>query len=101
MGSTAVQLADRVIVTSDNPRSEAPEAIIQEILLGAGRRAETEVDRAAAIERAIGEARPGDVVVVAGKGHERGQDFGARTVPFDDREVSTEILRRLALGAQR
>lgn len=101
MGSTAAQLADRVIVTSDNPRSEAPEAIIKEIMLGAGRQAEAEVDRAAAIERAIGEAQPGDVVVVAGKGHERGQDFGTRTVPFDDREVSAEILRRLALGAKR
>ena len=99
MGSAAIELADRVIVTSDNPRSESPEAIIREILVGAGQRAETEVDRATAIERAIGDARSGDVVVVAGKGHERGQDFGERTVPFDDREVSAEILRRITLGA--
>ena len=99
MGSVAVELADRVIVTSDNPRTEDPEAIIDEVIAGAAGRGEAEVDRATAIERGIGDARAGDVVVVAGKGHERGQDLGERTVPFDDREVSVEILRRLATGA--
>jgi len=99
MGATATRLADRVIVTSDNPRSEDPLAVIGEILAGIGEDAEVEPDRALAIARAIGQADEGDVVVIAGKGHEQGQEFSDRTVPFDDREVARETLRRLAAGA--
>ena len=76
------------IVTSDNPRSEDPEAIIAEILAGdgaPGAERRGRADRRAAIERAVALARPGDVVVIAGKGHEQGQEFaGGRKVPFDD-----------------
>jgi UDP-N-acetylmuramoyl-L-alanyl-D-glutamate--2,6-diaminopimelate ligase len=94
MGDAARRLADRVLVTSDNPRSEPPEAIIDEIMEGAGPEAERETDRRAAIARAIEEAEPGDVVVVAGKGHEQGQEFeGGRKEPFDDVTVAREALR--------
>jgi UDP-N-acetylmuramoyl-L-alanyl-D-glutamate--2,6-diaminopimelate ligase len=94
MGAVARALADVVIVTSDNPRSEDPERIIAAILEGAGPAAEVEVDRRAAIERAIAHAADGDVVVIAGKGHERGQELeGGRTVPFDDVAVAREALR--------
>jgi UDP-N-acetylmuramoyl-L-alanyl-D-glutamate--2,6-diaminopimelate ligase len=100
MGRVAAALADRVIVTSDNPRSERPEAIVDEILVGAGEDVEVEIDRRAAIEQAIGSASPGDVVVIAGKGHEQGQEFeSGRKLPFDDREVAREALRA-ALGAR-
>ena len=98
MGRIATELADVAIVTSDNPRSEEPEAIIAEILQGAGD-AEVEPNRREAIARAIGEAGEGDVVVIAGKGHEQGQQFADRTVPFDDREVAREALRRLGAPA--
>ena len=85
MGRAAATLADRVIVTSDNPRSEDPEAIIAEILEGTGEGVERETDRRRAIARAVETAAPGDVVVVAGKGHEQGQEFeGGRKEPFDD-----------------
>jgi UDP-N-acetylmuramoyl-L-alanyl-D-glutamate--2,6-diaminopimelate ligase len=94
MGEVAIRLADRVIVTSDNPRSEDPQAIIDEILTGAPG-AEVEPDRAAAIERALTGAREGDVVVIAGKGHELGQQIGERITPFDDRAVAADVLRRL------
>ena len=94
MGDAARRLADRVLVTSDNPRSEPPEAIIDEIMEGAGPDAERETDRRAAIARAIDEAEPGDVVVIAGKGHEQGQEFeGGRKEPFDDVTVAREALR--------
>jgi UDP-N-acetylmuramoyl-L-alanyl-D-glutamate--2,6-diaminopimelate ligase len=97
MGEVAARLADVVIVTSDNPRSEDPEAIIDEILAGVPSGAagvERCVDRRAAIERAVGVAEPGDVVVIAGKGHERGQEFaGGRKEPFDDVVVAGEALR--------
>jgi UDP-N-acetylmuramoyl-L-alanyl-D-glutamate--2,6-diaminopimelate ligase len=101
MGAVAVELADRVVVTSDNPRSEAPLAIIEEILAGIPDRSEVDVepDRAAAIALAVEGAEEGDVVVIAGKGHEQGQEFSDRTVPFDDREVARDALRRLAAGA--
>jgi UDP-N-acetylmuramoyl-L-alanyl-D-glutamate--2,6-diaminopimelate ligase len=92
MGRIAAELADVAIVTSDNPRSEDPDAIIAEILAGAGPGVEIEPDRAAAIERAIAIAQPGDAVVIAGKGHEQGQEFADRTVPFDDREVARQAL---------
>ena len=95
MGRAARALADRVIVTSDNPRSEDPAAIVEEILAGTGPDVELELDRRAAIARAIATAEPGDVVVVAGKGHEQGQEFaGGRKEPFDDREVVRERAAR-------
>jgi UDP-N-acetylmuramoyl-L-alanyl-D-glutamate--2,6-diaminopimelate ligase len=94
MGEIASRLADRAIATSDNPRSEDPQAIIDEILTGAAPDTAQEVDRRMAIARAIGEAGPGDVVVIAGKGHEQGQEFEAgRKLPFDDVTVAHEILR--------
>jgi UDP-N-acetylmuramoyl-L-alanyl-D-glutamate--2,6-diaminopimelate ligase len=94
MGDAARRLADRVVVTSDNPRSEQPEAIIDEVMEGAGADAEREVDRRRAITRVIEEAEPGDVVVIAGKGHEQGQEFeGGRKEPFDDVTVAREALR--------
>jgi UDP-N-acetylmuramoyl-L-alanyl-D-glutamate--2,6-diaminopimelate ligase len=99
MGEIAARLADRVIVTSDNPRSEDPEAIIQEILVGSGPEVEHEVDRRVAIDQAISTASAGDVVVIAGKGHEQGQEFeGGRKIPFDDVTVVRESLQR-ALSA--
>jgi UDP-N-acetylmuramoyl-L-alanyl-D-glutamate--2,6-diaminopimelate ligase len=94
MGAAAAELADRVIVTSDNPRSEDPEAIIAEILGGTGPAVERETDRRRAIALAVGSAEPGDVVVVAGKGHEQGQEFeDGRKEPFDDVTVVREALR--------
>src|SRR4051812_30160923 len=99
MGRIAADLADVAIVTSDNPRSEDPLAIIAEIVAGAEGELEVEPDRRAAIARAVELARPGDVVVLAGKGHEQGQQFADVTVPFDDREVARELLRRLGAAA--
>jgi UDP-N-acetylmuramoyl-L-alanyl-D-glutamate--2,6-diaminopimelate ligase len=101
MGDAATRLADRVLVTSDNPRSEEPDAIIDAIMEGASEGAEREVDRRRAIAMAIESAEPGDVVVIAGKGHEQGQEFEhGRKEPFDDVEVAREALRaRLAAGA--
>jgi UDP-N-acetylmuramoyl-L-alanyl-D-glutamate--2,6-diaminopimelate ligase len=100
MGEAAATRADRVIVTSDNPRSEDPEAIIEEVLAGTGPDVEREPDRRAAISLAVGTAEPGDVVVIAGKGHEQGQEFeGGRKEPFDDREVAREALRALTAGS--
>ncbi len=91
MGSVAAQLADRVIVTSDNPRHEDPLAIAQAIAGPAG--ATIVLDRRAAIREAIAQARPGDVVVVAGKGHEAYQIVGDERLPFDDRDEVREALR--------
>jgi UDP-N-acetylmuramoyl-L-alanyl-D-glutamate--2,6-diaminopimelate ligase len=101
MGRAASDLADRVIVTSDNPRSEDPEAIVDQVLAGAGPAAEREVDRRRAIALAVETAAAGDVVVIAGKGHEQGQEFeGGRKEPFDDVEVAREALRAaLGVGA--
>jgi UDP-N-acetylmuramoyl-L-alanyl-D-glutamate--2,6-diaminopimelate ligase len=100
MGEIAKRLADRVIVTSDNPRSEDPESIIAEILQGSGRDVEHDSDRRAAIAAAIEDAGPGDVVVIAGKGHEQGQEFEAgRKVPFDDVSVAHDILRGVSARA--
>jgi len=98
MGQAAVGLADRVIVTSDNPRTEEPLAIIEEILAGAPG-ADVEPDRTAAIGLAIEAAAEGDVVLIAGKGHEQGQELADRRIPFDDREVAREALRRLGAAA--
>jgi UDP-N-acetylmuramoyl-L-alanyl-D-glutamate--2,6-diaminopimelate ligase len=102
MGEIASRLADRVVVTSDNPRSEDPEAIIDEILVGAGAgpTVEHNPDRREAIAHAITTAEDGDVVVIAGKGHEQGQEFaGGRKIPFDDVTVAREILRGVPVNA--
>jgi UDP-N-acetylmuramoyl-L-alanyl-D-glutamate--2,6-diaminopimelate ligase len=103
MGRAGGELADLAIVTSDNPRSEDPAAIVAEVAAGAeGLAAEvlTELDRRAAIGLALGRAEAGDTVVIAGKGHEQGQEFaGGHKVPFDDREVAREELRRLGSPA--
>jgi UDP-N-acetylmuramoyl-L-alanyl-D-glutamate--2,6-diaminopimelate ligase len=103
MGEIASRLADAVVVTSDNPRSEDPLAIIEEILAGTDETANVEVepDRTLAITRAIEEAEEGDVLVIAGKGHEQGQEFADRVVPFDDRDVARDALRRLRAGEER
>jgi UDP-N-acetylmuramoyl-L-alanyl-D-glutamate--2,6-diaminopimelate ligase len=98
MGRAGAELSDLAIVTSDNPRSESPDAIVAEILTGIEDRGgvEVEPDRRAAIALALARARPGDTVVIAGKGHEQGQEFeDGRKLPFDDREVAREELRRL------
>jgi UDP-N-acetylmuramoyl-L-alanyl-D-glutamate--2,6-diaminopimelate ligase len=98
MGEIATRLADRAIVTSDNPRSEDPDAIVAAILEGAGSDVRAQVDRRAAIAEAIAGAQPGDVVVIAGKGHEQGQEFeGGHKIPFDDATVARELLRSAAL----
>jgi len=102
MGRAGAELADLVVVTSDNPRSEAPAAIVAEVAAGAGGapELELEVDRRAAIALALGRAEPGDTVVIAGKGHEQGQEFEAgHKIPFDDREVAREELRKLGSPA--
>jgi UDP-N-acetylmuramoyl-L-alanyl-D-glutamate--2,6-diaminopimelate ligase len=114
MGRIGAELSDLAIVTSDNPRSEQPEAIIDEILAGVPAEARdprtqsgadaggvsVEPDRREAIAIALREAVEGDTVVIAGKGHEQGQEFeGGRKVPFDDREVAREELRRQAAGS--
>jgi UDP-N-acetylmuramoyl-L-alanyl-D-glutamate--2,6-diaminopimelate ligase len=95
MGKLAAGLADVAIVTSDNPRSEDPEAIVAEIVAGADREVIVELDRAAAIARAVEIALPGDVVLIAGKGAEQGQELADRTIPFDDREVAKEALEAM------
>ena len=98
MGEIASRLGDHVIVTSDNPRSEDPDVIIEEILAGAGPDAAHNSDRREAIAEAIADARSGDVVVIAGKGHEQGQEFkDGRKLPFDDASVAREVLRGAAL----
>jgi UDP-N-acetylmuramoyl-L-alanyl-D-glutamate--2,6-diaminopimelate ligase len=96
MGQVAAELSDFVVLTSDNPRSEDPIDIMNDVLVGL-RRKDTaclvEPDRATAIRRAIEEARPGDILILAGKGHETYQVLKDRTIPFDDREVAREVLR--------
>jgi UDP-N-acetylmuramoyl-L-alanyl-D-glutamate--2,6-diaminopimelate ligase len=98
MGRIAAELADVAVVTSDNPRSEQPETIIREIQAGIAaateRRATVveEPDRRRAIAEAIGMAQPGDLVLIAGKGHENYQIFADQTIHFDDREVAREVL---------
>ncbi|HUI41988.1 MAG TPA: UDP-N-acetylmuramoyl-L-alanyl-D-glutamate--2,6-diaminopimelate ligase [Terriglobia bacterium] len=98
MGEAAGSLADSVILTSDNPRSEDPLTIMNDALVGiqrTGKPCILEVERESAIRRALSQAHPGDVVVIAGKGHETHQIFEARTVPFDDREVARRVLNDL------
>jgi UDP-N-acetylmuramoyl-L-alanyl-D-glutamate--2,6-diaminopimelate ligase len=99
MGQAASEGSEVAIVTSDNPRSEDPDAIIRDVLEGITGQVEVEPDRALAIARAVEAAGRGDVVLIAGKGHEQGQESGGRTVPFDDREVARDLLRRLGARA--
>jgi UDP-N-acetylmuramoyl-L-alanyl-D-glutamate--2,6-diaminopimelate ligase len=95
MGEIAARLADRVIVTDDNPRSEDPAAIRAEILAGCP--GATEIgDRAEAIKTAVGELAAGDLLVIAGKGHETYQIVGDRTLPFDDAAVARAAVAALA-----
>jgi UDP-N-acetylmuramoyl-L-alanyl-D-glutamate--2,6-diaminopimelate ligase len=104
MGAAAARLADECFITSDNPRSEDPNAIIEQIAEGiprsAKRRCRVEADRRQAIRMAMESARAGDTVLIAGKGHETRQIFADRVEPFDDREVAAQILRDLHGGSQ-
>jgi UDP-N-acetylmuramoyl-L-alanyl-D-glutamate--2,6-diaminopimelate ligase len=104
MGKAGAELSDLAVVTSDNPRSEDPAAIIDQIRTGIPENPHAEViveqDRRTAIALAMGRAGEGDTVVIAGKGHEQGQEFEeGRKIPFDDRDVAREKLRKLAAGA--
>jgi UDP-N-acetylmuramoyl-L-alanyl-D-glutamate--2,6-diaminopimelate ligase len=102
MGRAGAQLSDLVVITSDNPRSEDPEKIVAEVASGVEGAAELEVmvDRREAIALALGRAEQSDTVVIAGKGHEQGQEFeGGRKIAFDDREVAREELRKLSSPA--
>jgi UDP-N-acetylmuramoyl-L-alanyl-D-glutamate--2,6-diaminopimelate ligase len=99
MGAVAARRADLTIVTSDNPRAEDPLAIIQDVLQGAGTGVEIDPDRRSAILRAVAMAGPGDVVVVAGKGHEQGQEIAGVITPFDDRAVVRDALREAGFTA--
>ncbi|WP_458316359.1 UDP-N-acetylmuramoyl-L-alanyl-D-glutamate--2,6-diaminopimelate ligase [Mycolicibacterium brisbanense] len=104
MGRVAAELADLVVVTDDNPRDEDPATIRAAVMAGAaaGRAEVVEVgDRRAAIEHAVGWARSGDIVLIAGKGHESGQTGGGHTRPFDDRDELAAALEKLQTGAQR
>ena len=98
MGEVAGELADLAVLTNDNPRDEDPALIIEEVRAGVRQpeRLVVEPDREAAIAMALDWARPGDVVVVAGKGHETGQETAGAVVPFDDREVARRMLERAA-----
>ncbi|WP_245720556.1 UDP-N-acetylmuramoyl-L-alanyl-D-glutamate--2,6-diaminopimelate ligase [Microbulbifer yueqingensis] len=98
MGRIASEMADRAIVTSDNPRSEDPQKIIEDILEGAASNIEVEADRAAAIRRAVMAAAPGDIVLIAGKGHEDYQIIGSEKIHFCDREQSARALEQRAAG---
>ncbi len=93
MGQVARELADTVVVTSDNPRSEEPLSIVEAILQGTGTDVEVDLDRRSAIEAALAGAGPGDVVVIAGKGHEQGQEIAGVVHPFDDRDIARAALR--------
>jgi len=96
MGQVAGELSDRVILTSDNPRSEDPLQIMNDVLVGLRRYDKpivVEPDRATAIRRALNDAQAGDIVILAGKGHETYQVLKDRTIPFDDRAVAREVLR--------
>ena len=97
MGQVVAELADIALVTSDNPRSEDPALIAADVVDGLD--LDVELDRRRAIERALESARAGDVVVVAGKGHEQGQEIAGHKHPFDDREVVRDALRRLGAPA--
>lgn len=97
MGKAVGERAQLAILTNDNPRGESPEAIAEQVEAGlraTGARYEVILDREAAIERAVSGAEPGDVILLAGKGHETYQLIGSQTLPFDDREVARQALRR-------
>lgn len=98
MGEAAGRGSDFVVLTSDNPRGESPLAIINDAVVGvqrSGVKYTIEADRRMAIRTALAQARPKDIVLLAGKGHEKVQIVGAASIPFDDRQVATEILREL------
>jgi UDP-N-acetylmuramoyl-L-alanyl-D-glutamate--2,6-diaminopimelate ligase len=99
MGRIAAAMSDLAIVTSDNPRSEKPEAIVLDILNGieSKRKAVAVVDRKLAIQSALEEARPGDTVVIAGKGHETYQQIGSEKIPFDDAAIAESVLKVLGV----
>jgi UDP-N-acetylmuramoyl-L-alanyl-D-glutamate--2,6-diaminopimelate ligase len=103
MARVAAEFADRVVITSDNPRTEDPQAIIHEIESGVpphrADRVCSVVDRREAIHRAVQMARPGDAVVIAGKGHEDYQIIGTQKRPFDDRQVAREALQQAGIPA--
>ena len=101
MGQAAAELSDFVVLTSDNPRSEDPLAIINDALVGLGRKDTPHVeepDREKAIHIALAQAQPGDIVVLAGKGHEPYQVLKDRTIHLDDRELARKILRGMGYG---
>jgi UDP-N-acetylmuramoyl-L-alanyl-D-glutamate--2,6-diaminopimelate ligase len=95
MGAIAARLADRVVVTSDNPRTEDPQRILEDVLAGipAGTPLQVQVDRASAIATAIAEAAAKDLVLIAGKGHEDYQILGTTKIHFDDREEASRALQ--------
>ncbi|MCS7025997.1 MAG: UDP-N-acetylmuramoyl-L-alanyl-D-glutamate--2,6-diaminopimelate ligase [Bryobacteraceae bacterium] len=104
MGMAAGELSDWVIVTSDNPRSEDPLNIINDILVGLRRYDtphEVEPDRRKAIQRAVAQAQPGDLILLAGKGHENYQIVKDQKLPFDDRQVARQVLEESGYGRQR
>jgi len=100
MGAAAARLADQVVVTSDNPRSESPASIIAQVLKGIPGKAEAIEDRQVAIFTAVHHATPGDVVLLAGKGHETYQEIAGVRHPFDDREVARAALADWQRGAR-
>ena len=103
MGRAAGEGSDFVVLTSDNPRSEDPEAILDDVLPGlqaTGVKYVTEVDRYRAIRLALEAARPGDIVLIAGKGHEKTQTLKNGTIPFDDAEVAASVLNELQSGVK-
>tara|TARA_Y100000589_G_scaffold60220_1_gene51074 strand:- start:292 stop:603 length:312 start_codon:yes stop_codon:yes gene_type:complete len=103
MAQVAQALADRIIVTSDNPRTEDPDAIVEDILTGLADSSRDsvliEVDRARAIDAAIDDARSGDVLVIAGKGHEDYQIIGTERTEFDDRRIASAALARRGVSS--
>ena len=96
MGKVSSSLASRVIVTSDNPRGESAKSIIQAVMAGADQRMESIENRADAIKQAIKTAKKGDVVLIAGKGHEDYQEIAGVKYPFSDMQVAQETLREMA-----
>ena len=93
MGATVSLLSDRCVLTSDNPRSEDPLAIIEEVRTGLTMDVQIEPDRGKAIEWIIAAAEPGDIVLLAGKGHEQTQTIGTQVIEMDDRELARHALR--------
>ena len=94
MGATAAQLSDHCVLTSDNPRSEDPLSIINDVRSGITKSIHIEPDRSKAIEWIIAAAEPGDIVLLAGKGHERTQSIGNQVIELDDRALARTALRR-------